>query len=116
MRQHESTSAGEHLRMMAKRNSAFESKVTVVTAGPNVRGARTRSTFVLCLQLDDVKGELLERFKVLPVLSSRMSELENNNDELREKNRQMEQKLGAMQVKLATLLPGSHTSVTAAPP
>uniref|UniRef100_A0A674MTH6 TNF receptor-associated factor n=1 Tax=Takifugu rubripes TaxID=31033 RepID=A0A674MTH6_TAKRU len=73
MRQHESSSAAEHLRMMAKRNSALESK------------------------LDDVKGELLERFKVLPVLSSRVAELESSNDELREKNRQTEQKLGTMQ-------------------
>lgn len=64
---------------------------------------------LLCLQLDNVKGELLERFKVLPVLSSRVSELENNNDELREKNRQMEQKLGAMQVRSAAVLPRSRT-------
>lgn len=48
--------------------------------------------------MDDVKGELLERYKVLPVLSNRLSEVENQNDELREKNRQMEQKLGTMQV------------------
>lgn len=54
----------------------------------------------MCVQVDDVKGELLERYKVLPALSSRLSELENQNDELREKNRQMEQKLAAMQVKL----------------
>lgn len=49
-------------------------------------------------QVEDVKGELLERYKVLPALSSRLSELENQNDELREKNRQMEQKLATMQV------------------
>uniref|UniRef100_H3CA66 TNF receptor-associated factor n=1 Tax=Tetraodon nigroviridis TaxID=99883 RepID=H3CA66_TETNG len=73
MRQHESTSAAEHLRMMAKRNSMLEGK------------------------LDDVKGELLERLKHLPVVSSRVSELENASDELREKNRQMEQKLATMQ-------------------
>lgn len=48
--------------------------------------------------MEDVKIELLERYKVLPALSSRLSELENQNDELREKNRQMEQKLAAMQV------------------
>lgn len=48
--------------------------------------------------MDDVKGELLERYKVLPALSNRLSEVENQNDELREKNRQMEQKLGTMQV------------------
>lgn len=63
-------------------------------------------------QLEDVKGELLERFKVLPVLSSRVSELESNNDELREKSRQMEQKLGTMQVKGAPLLPRSHCNRT----
>lgn len=48
--------------------------------------------------MDDVKGELLERYKVLPALSNRLSEVENQNDELREKNRQMEQKLGTVQV------------------
>lgn len=40
----------------------------------------------------------MERYKVLPALSSRLSELENQNEELREKNRQMEQKLATMQV------------------
>lgn len=50
--------------------------------------------------MEDVKGELLERYKLLPGLSGRVSELENQNDELREKNRQMEQKLATMQVKL----------------
>nr|QEF75664.1 TNF receptor associated factor 3 [Larimichthys crocea] len=73
MRQHESTFAAEHLRMMANRSSTLEGKV------------------------EDVKGELLERCKVLPALSSRLSELENQNDELREKNRQMEQKMATMQ-------------------
>nr|XP_046269875.1 TNF receptor-associated factor 3 [Scatophagus argus]XP_046269876.1 TNF receptor-associated factor 3 [Scatophagus argus]XP_046269877.1 TNF receptor-associated factor 3 [Scatophagus argus]XP_046269878.1 TNF receptor-associated factor 3 [Scatophagus argus] len=73
MRQHESSFAAEHLRMMANRNSTLENKV------------------------EDVKGELLERYKVLPALSSRLSELENQNDELREKNRQMEQKLATIQ-------------------
>lgn len=48
--------------------------------------------------MEDVKGELMERYKVLPALSSRLSELENQNEELREKNRQMEQKLATMQV------------------
>lgn len=51
-------------------------------------------------QVEDIKGELLERYKVLPALSSRLSELENQSDELREKNRQVEQKLATMQVKL----------------
>lgn len=32
MKQHEATSAAEHLRMMAKRNATIESKVTMVTA------------------------------------------------------------------------------------
>ena len=54
----------------------------------------------VCFQVEDVKGELLERYKVLPALSSRLSELENQNDELRDKNRQMEQKLATMQVLL----------------
>lgn len=56
-------------------------------------------TLLVFLQLDDVKGELLERWKLLPVLSSRVSELENTSDELREKNRQMDQKLTTMQVR-----------------
>uniref|UniRef100_A0A669DH48 TNF receptor-associated factor n=1 Tax=Oreochromis niloticus TaxID=8128 RepID=A0A669DH48_ORENI len=73
MRQHESTFAAEHLKMMANRNLSLENKV------------------------EDVKGELMERYKVLPALSSRLSELENQNEELREKNRQMEQKLATMQ-------------------
>lgn len=49
-------------------------------------------------QVEEVKGELIERYKVLPALSSRLSELENQNDDLRDKNRQMEQKLATMQV------------------
>ncbi|XP_041827441.1 TNF receptor-associated factor 3 [Melanotaenia boesemani] len=73
MRQHDSSYAAEHLRLMAKRNCSLETKV------------------------EDVKGELMERYKVLPALSSRMSELEHQNDELRDKNRQMEQKLATMQ-------------------
>lgn len=54
----------------------------------------------MCVQVEDVKGELLDRYKVLPALSSRLSELENQNDELREKNRQMEQKLATIQVTI----------------
>ncbi|XP_028994778.1 TNF receptor-associated factor 3 isoform X2 [Betta splendens] len=73
MRQHESTFAAEHLRIMASRNSSLEKKV------------------------EDVKSEMLERYKVLPALSNRLSELENQNEELKEKNRQMEQKLATMQ-------------------
>uniref|UniRef100_A0A8C6L122 TNF receptor-associated factor n=1 Tax=Nothobranchius furzeri TaxID=105023 RepID=A0A8C6L122_NOTFU len=70
---HDSTFAAEHLRMMVKRNCLFENKV------------------------EDVKEELMERYKVLPALSSRLSELETQNEELREKNRQLEQKLATMQ-------------------
>ncbi|XP_013877582.1 TNF receptor-associated factor 3 isoform X3 [Austrofundulus limnaeus] len=73
MRQHDSTFAAEHLRMMVTRNCLLENKV------------------------EDVKEELVERYKVLPALSSRLSELENQNNELRDKNRQTEQKLVTMQ-------------------
>ncbi|CAN9501908.1 unnamed protein product [Ophioblennius macclurei] len=73
LRQHESTFAAEHLRMMASRNCSLENKV------------------------EEVKGELTERYKVLPALSSRLSELESQMEELREKNRQTEQKVTAMQ-------------------
>lgn len=48
--------------------------------------------------MDEVKGELLERYKVLPALNSRLAEAENQNKELREKNKQLEMKLGTMQV------------------
>ncbi|XP_067099071.1 TNF receptor-associated factor 3 isoform X1 [Osmerus mordax] len=73
LRDHESSSASDHLRLMAARNSTLEAKV------------------------EDVKGELLERYKVLPGLSSRLAELEAHYDEMREKNRQLEQKLVTMQ-------------------
>lgn len=106
MRQHESTFVAEHLRMMVNRNSVLENKVSMVTTLTMRVGLASvhRMTFVLYLQVDDLKGELLERLKVLPTFSSHMSELENQHDELREKNRQMEQKLAAMQVKLIKLL------------
>lgn len=106
MRQHESTFVAEHLRLMANRNSVLENKVSTVTT-VTMRGGLVSvhgMTFVFYLQVDDLKGELLERLKVLPTLSSHMSELENQHGELREKNRQMEQKLAAMQVKLRKLL------------
>lgn len=61
--------------------------------------------------MDDIKSELLERYKVLPALSSRLSDLENQNDELREKNRQMEQKLATMQVMLVILVMLVHPAV-----
>lgn len=67
--------------------------------------------FFFYIQVDDVKGELLERYKVLPALSSRLSDLENQNDELREKNRQMEQKLATMQVILVILVILAHPAV-----
>ncbi|KAM6973787.1 TNF receptor-associated factor 3 [Aplochiton taeniatus] len=73
MKEHEASAAAEHLRMMAARNTTLEAKV------------------------EDVKGELLERYKVLPGLSSRLSELEAHNEEMKEKIRQMEQKLATMQ-------------------
>uniref|UniRef100_A0A8C7G395 TNF receptor-associated factor n=1 Tax=Oncorhynchus kisutch TaxID=8019 RepID=A0A8C7G395_ONCKI len=76
MRDHESSFASEHLRLMATRNTTLEAKV------------------------EDVKGELLERYKVLPGLSSRLSETLSHYEEMREKNRQLDQKLNAMQVKL----------------
>ncbi|XP_047200868.1 TNF receptor-associated factor 3 [Girardinichthys multiradiatus] len=73
MRQHDSTFVAEHLRMMVKGNCLLENKV------------------------ENIKEDLMERCKVLPALSSRLSELESQNEELREKNRQMEQKLATMQ-------------------
>ncbi|XP_024120709.1 TNF receptor-associated factor 3 [Oryzias melastigma] len=80
MRQHESSFAAEHLKMMATRTGLLETKV------------------------EEVKGELMERYKVLPALSTRLSDLESQTDELRERNRQMEQKLAAMQKLMS-----SHT-------
>lgn len=73
LRPHESMFVAEHLRMMATRNATLENKV------------------------EDIKAELMDRYKVLPVLSSRLSEVEKHNDELREKNRQTEQKLNTLQ-------------------
>ncbi|CAB1331135.1 unnamed protein product, partial [Coregonus sp. 'balchen'] len=73
MRDHESSFASEHLRLMATRNTTLEAKV------------------------EDVKGELLERYKVLPGLSSRLSETLSQYEEMREKNRQLDQKLNTMQ-------------------
>lgn len=61
-------------------------------------GTKTLGHCYLCFQVDDVKADLMERYKVLPALSSRLSDLENQNDELKDKNRQLEQKLAAMQV------------------
>ncbi|XP_062379279.1 TNF receptor-associated factor 3 isoform X1 [Sardina pilchardus] len=73
MREHESSLASEHLRMMVARNTTLEAKV------------------------EDVKGELQERYKVLPGLNTRITELETQYEDMREKYRQLEQKLTAMQ-------------------
>lgn len=78
LRQHEVNFAAEHLKMMMSRSSIMENKV------------------------DEVKGELQERYKVLPALSSRLAEVENQNKELREKNKQLEMKLGTMQKLLSS--------------
>ncbi|XP_063039796.1 TNF receptor-associated factor 3 isoform X2 [Engraulis encrasicolus] len=80
MREHESTSASEHLRMMAARNTTLEAKV------------------------EDVKGELQERYKVLPGLNTRITELETQYEDMREKNRQLETKITGMQKLMS-----SHT-------
>lgn len=73
IRDHEAESAADHLRMMLSRSCALETKV------------------------EDMREELVERSKVLPGLSSRLSEVEKLQDELRDKNRQMEQKIVTMQ-------------------
>ncbi|XP_026856119.1 TNF receptor-associated factor 3 isoform X1 [Electrophorus electricus] len=78
MREHESSSASEHLRLMVARNSALEAKV------------------------ENVKSELLERYKVLPSLSTRLTEVDGQYEELREKYRQLEQKLATMQKLMST--------------
>lgn len=78
MREHESSFASEHLRMMAVRNTTLEAKV------------------------EDVKSELMERYKVLPSLSSRLAEVERQYEEMREKNRQLEQKLVSMQMLMSS--------------
>lgn len=44
----------------------------------------------------------MERYKVLPSLSSRLAEVETQYEEMREKNRQLEQKLVSMQVRTVT--------------
>ncbi|TRY59652.1 hypothetical protein DNTS_027395 [Danionella cerebrum] len=73
MREHESSFASEHLRMMVVRNTTLEAKV------------------------EDVKSELVERYKVLPGLSSRLAEVERQHEEMKEKNRQLEQKVLSVQ-------------------
>ncbi|XP_012688508.1 TNF receptor-associated factor 3 isoform X2 [Clupea harengus] len=80
MREHESSFASEHLRMMAARNTTLEAK------------------------MEDVKDELQERYKVLPGLNMRIETLEKHYEDMREKNRQLEQKLAAMQKLMS-----SHT-------
>ncbi|XP_016123551.1 TNF receptor-associated factor 3-like isoform X2 [Sinocyclocheilus grahami] len=78
MREHESSFASEHLRMMVVRNTTLEAKV------------------------EDVKSELMERYKVLPSLSSRLAEVETQNEEMREKIRQLEQKVVSVQMLMST--------------
>ncbi|KAG7465888.1 hypothetical protein MATL_G00158520 [Megalops atlanticus] len=73
MKEHESSFLSEHLRLMAARNTTLEAKV------------------------EDVKGEVQERYKVLPSLNARLMEAESRQEEMREKCRQMEQKLASMQ-------------------
>src|SRR4029434_5276641 len=50
------------------------------------------------VQMEDVKDELQERYKVLPGLNMRIETLEKHYEDMRERNRQLEQKLAAMQV------------------
>ncbi|XP_026119277.1 TNF receptor-associated factor 3-like isoform X2 [Carassius auratus] len=78
MREHESSFASEHLRMMVARNTTLEAKV------------------------EDVKSELMERYKVLPSLSSRLAEVEIQNEEMREKIRQLDQKVASVQKLMST--------------
>ncbi|CAM4645485.1 hypothetical protein PO909_011825 [Leuciscus waleckii] len=77
MREHESSFASEHLRMMTVRNTTLEAKV------------------------EDIRSELMERYQVLPSLSSRLAEVETQYEEMREKNRQLEQKLVSMQMLMS---------------
>ncbi len=44
----------------------------------------------------------MERYKVLPSLSSHLAEVATQYEEMREKNRQLEQKLVSMQVRAVT--------------
>ncbi|XP_051942102.1 TNF receptor-associated factor 3 [Hippocampus zosterae] len=73
VRQHEAASAGDHLRMMMLKNVSLESKV------------------------EEVKAELLDKCKAVPVVSSRLCEAEKHNGELRDKHRHLEQKVASMQ-------------------
>ncbi|XP_028822582.1 TNF receptor-associated factor 3 [Denticeps clupeoides] len=73
MREHEAGSASDHLRLMAARNTTLEAKV------------------------EDVRSELMERYKVLPGMNARLTELETQYEDMRERNRQLEQKLAATQ-------------------
>ncbi|XP_061553399.1 TNF receptor-associated factor 3 isoform X1 [Phycodurus eques] len=73
VRQHEAACAAEHLRMMMLKNVSLESKV------------------------EEVKCELLDKCKSVPLVSSRLCEAEKQNSELRDKHRHMEQKVASMQ-------------------
>ncbi|KAI1895019.1 hypothetical protein AGOR_G00101960 [Albula goreensis] len=78
MKEHDANSLSEHLRLMVAKNTTLEAKV------------------------EDVKGELQERYKVLPGLNARLKEVESRHEEMREKNRQVEQKLASMQKQLSS--------------
>ncbi|XP_061699550.1 TNF receptor-associated factor 3 [Syngnathoides biaculeatus] len=73
VRQHEAACAAEHLRMMMLKNVSLESKV------------------------DEVKAELLDKCKSVPLVTSRLCEAEKHNGELRDKHRHVEQKVASMQ-------------------
>ncbi|XP_048830112.1 TNF receptor-associated factor 3 isoform X2 [Brienomyrus brachyistius] len=73
MKDHDSSFVSEHLLLMATRNATLEAKV------------------------EDIKGELQERYKVLPSMNSRLLEMESLHEDMREKIRQVEQKLSGMQ-------------------
>ncbi|XP_064162881.1 TNF receptor-associated factor 3 isoform X2 [Anguilla rostrata] len=78
MKEHDSLCVSEHLRLMVAKNTTLEAKV------------------------EDVKGELQERYKVLPGLNARLMEVESRHEEMREKNRQLEQKLANIQKQLSS--------------
>ncbi|MBN3302862.1 TRAF3 factor, partial [Amia calva] len=82
MRAHEAKCISDHLKLMVARNSALEAKASTE-------------------RMEEVKSDLHERYKVLPGLNSRISEMEARYEELREKTKQMEQKICSIQ-KLAS--------------
>ncbi|KAJ8287373.1 hypothetical protein COCON_G00000320 [Conger conger] len=78
LKEHESSCVSEHLRLMVAKNTTMEAKV------------------------EDIKGDLQERYKVLPGLNARLMEVETRQEEMREKSRQVEQKLTNMQKQLSS--------------